>query len=890
MGDATPLMKQYLEIKSQHQDAILFFRVGDFYEMFYEDAQIASEILEIALTSRDKNKEEAVPLCGVPYHAATPYIAKLIRAGWKVAICEQMEDPKLARLQSGGGIVKREVVRVITPGTAIEPDLLEAKEPLYIASIFPADPKPAGSGNEDLADQVVGLAYLDLSTGEFRVTELHDPSRLSYELASIDPKELLLPVRMKDKASHWTSSGWSIQYLPDWHFAADLAGQFLCGHFGVHSLHGYGCSERPAAISAAGALLRYVMDNQKGSIRNITSLMWQSLEDHMVLDPVTQKNLELARSTMESLSTGRQKTKETTLLTVLDKTQTCMGARLLRSWLLRPLLDRQEIEKRLTAVEAFVEDFSARVDLRSRLSQIHDLERLIGRISLAAANARDLVMLKTSLKGLPELQKLTSACQAPAIQEMILQWDNLQDIYRMIDITIKDDPPLQLHDGGLIKEGVHPFLDEQRSIARDGKGWIAKLEVQERQRTGIDSLKVRYNQVFGYYIEITRANLHLVPQDYIRKQTLVNAERFITPELKTLEEKVLGAEAQIIELEYKLFEEIRLKITQEASRIQTMARLLALLDVLATLAEVAHTHQYVKPQVNEGQEIRIVDGRHPVLERHSSTDSFIPNDTLLDGAENRLLIITGPNMAGKSTYMRQVALIVLMAQMGSFVPAREATIGLVDRIFTRVGASDDLTSGRSTFMVEMNETANIVNHATSKSLILLDEIGRGTSTFDGISIAWAVAEYIHTRIKARTLFATHYHELTDLAAHHVDIKNLKAAVREWNDEIIFLRKIVEGGADRSYGVQVARLAGLPQQIIQRAKEVLAHLEPQISRVIPAEPSQQTQQPDLFENPPSQTLLEEIADLDLVKMTPLEALNTLDELKKKAQVFIDPKKD
>jgi DNA mismatch repair protein MutS len=883
-------MKQYLEIKNQHRDTILFFRVGDFYEMFYEDAQMASKILEIALTSRDKNKEEAVPLCGIPYHAATPYIAKLIRAGWKVAICEQMEDPKQARLQSGGGIVKREVVRVITPGTVIEPDLLEAKEPLYIASIFTTDTRHSGLGHKDFPDQVIGLAYLDLSTGEFRITELHDPSRLSHELASIDPKELLLPTRLKDQVCRWVSSEWPIQYLPDWHFAADLAGQFLCSHFGVHSLDGHGCSGRSATISAAGALLRYVTDNQKGSVRNITSLKWQSLEDHMVLDPVTQRNLELTHCTLETLSSGRQKAKETTLLAVLDRTQTPMGARLLRGWLLRPLLDLQEIEKRLATVEALVEDYSTRVELRSKLPQIHDLERLIGRISLGAANARDLVMLKTSLKGLPEIQKLLRPCQAPAIREIIPQWDDLPDIYRMIDTTIKDDPPAQLHEGGLIKEGVHPPLDELRSIARDGKGWIANLETQERQRTGIDSLKVRYNQVFGYYIEITRANLHHVPQDYIRKQTLVNAERFITPELKALEEKVLGAEGQIIELEYKLFEEIRLKVAHEAARIQGMARLLARLDVFATLAEVAHTNHYVKPQVQEGQEIRIVDGRHPVLERLTSIDSFIPNDTLLDGEENRLLIITGPNMAGKSTYMRQVALIVLMAQMGSFVPAREATIGLVDRIFTRVGASDDLTSGRSTFMVEMNETANIVNNATARSLIILDEIGRGTSTFDGISIAWAVAEYIHTWIKVRTLFATHYHELTDLAAHHKGIKNFKAAVREWNDEIIFLRKIVEGGADRSYGVQVARLAGLPQQIIQRAKAVLAHLEPQISRVVPGEPSQQTQQPDLFENPLSQTLLEEIADLNLVKMTPLEALNKLDELQRKAQIFVNPPKD
>ncbi len=884
-------MKQYLEIKNQHRDAILFFRVGDFYEMFYEDAQTASKILEIALTSRDKNKEEAVPLCGVPYHAASTYIAKLIRAGWKVAICEQMEDPKQARLQSGPGIVKREVVRVITPGTVIEPDLLESREPLYIAALYLDGSKRIDPAGPDSITKVIGLAYLDLSTGEFRATELHDPSRLNHELSCIDPKELLLPQRMKDLANHLIgtqgqssasdgSGGWPIQYLPDWHFSFDLAEQLLLSHFRVQSLDGYGLNGRPAVIAAAGALIRYVTDNQKGSVQNVTSLKWHSLENHMVLDPVTQRNLDLVRSTME-------KTKDTTLLAVLDRTQTPMGARLLREWLLRPLLDLPEIEKRLATVEAFVEDYSTRVEFCSKLSQVYDLERLIGRISLGAANARDLIMLKRSLKGLPDIKKLLRPCQAPIIQEMLPHWDDLEDIFRMIDQMITEEPPAQLHEGGLIKDGVHSPLDELRSIARDGKGWIAKLEAQERKCTGIDSLKVRYNQVFGYYIEITRANLHLVPQDYIRKQTLVNAERFITPELKTLEEKVLGAEGQIIELEYKLFEEVRLKIAQEAVRIQAMAHLLATLDVLTALADVAHTHHYIRPQVTEGREIRIVDGRHPVLERLFTAESFIPNDTLLDGEENRLLIITGPNMAGKSTYMRQTALIVLLAQMGSFVPAREAAIGRVDRIFTRVGASDDLASGRSTFMVEMNETANIVNNATAKSLIVLDEIGRGTSTFDGISIAWAVAEYIHTRIKARTLFATHYHELTDLATHHPGIKNLKAAVREWNDEIIFLRKIVEGGADRSYGVQVARLAGLPSEVLQRAKEVLAHLEPQISRVAPPAPGQPSAQPDLFENPPSQALLEEIVNLDPLKMTPLEALNKLDELKKKAQGLIIP---
>ena len=902
MSDPTPLMKQYIEIKDRYRDTLLFFRVGDFYEMFYEDAQIASKILEIALTTRDKNKEEAVPLCGVPYHAASSYIARLIRAGWKVAICEQTEDPKQNPRQSGGGLLKREVVRVITPGTVIEPDLLEAKEHHYIAAIYLPDTRRISPGGVEQLGEATGLAYLDLSTGEFRLTEFFEKQsspRINHELACIEPKELLLPLCMKDggvdrlgiSAPSSASGGlgrWRVQYLPDWQFAPDLCKQFLCSHFGVQSLEGYGCGGKNAAIGAAGVLLRYVTENQKGLIRNITLLKWQSLEDHMVLDTVTQRNLELTRRAMEPVTMGgRPETQETTLLEVLDRTETPMGARLLREWLLRPLLDLPEIEKRLANVESLLEDYDTRVELRSGLSRVYDLERLIGRISLGTASARDLVMLKKSLKGLPEIRKRLNQNQNPGIRDLLQNWDDLSEIYQIIETTIAEDPPAQLHEGHLIKDGIHSELDELRSISRDGKGWIAKLEAQERQRTGIDSLKIRYNQVFGYYIEITKANLHLAPPDYSRKQTLVNAERFLTPELKTLEEKILGAEGQIVELEYKLFEDVRQQVAQEAARIQAMARLLANMDVLATLAEVAHTHRYVRPQIKEGREIRIVDGRHPVLERLSSTDGFIPNDTLLDGEENRFLIITGPNMAGKSTYMRQVALIVLMAQMGSFVPAREATIGLVDRIFTRVGALDDLAGGRSTFMVEMNETANIVNNATSQSLILLDEIGRGTSTFDGMSIAWAVAEYIHKRIEARTLFATHYHELTDLAAHHPGIKNVKAAVREWNDEIIFLRKIVEGGADQSYGIQVARLAGLPPEVLQQAKKVLAHLEPQISRVAPPDPSEGPPQPDLFESTPSKVLLEEIARLDVLKMTPLEALNKLDDLKKKAQDLTTP---
>ena len=698
-SELPPLMRQYLEIKGQYKDALLFFRVGDFYEMFYDDAKTASKILDIALTTRDKNKREAVPLCGIPYHAASPYIAKLIRAGKKVAICEQVEDPKKVRLQPGGGIVKREVLRVITPGTVTEPDLLEAKEPFYIASLWISEDRRSPAQAPDRPERSIGLAYLDLSTGEFRTTQFQDPdhaSRVIHELTYIEPRELLLPESLQDDTHQGLQNGlqpWPTQYIADWQFSSDLAEQLLCSHLGVRTLDGYGLKGQSLAIGAAGVLLRYVMDNQKGSIGNITSLKWHGLQDYMILDPLTQKNLDLVRRAVDGKTSEKREGQEKTLLGVLDQTQTPMGARLLRQWLLRPLLDLAQAERRLDAVEMLLEAYQTRTELQSALSHVYDVERLIGRISLGTANARDLILLKKSLKGLPEIRKLLSPCQDSLIQDSLQQWDDLQDIYRVIEETLVQDPPSQLREGGLIKEGADPQLDELRALARDGKGWIARLEAQEKERTGIDSLKIRYNQIFGYYIEITKTRLHAVPQDYIRKQTLLNAERFTTPELKTLEQKVLDAEGRLEEMEYRLFDEARSRVSRETPRIQTMACHLAMLDALTALAEVAHRNHYVRPRLTEEREIRIVDGRHPVLERVAAREGFVPNDTLLDNMENRFLVITGPNMAGKSTYMRQVALIVLMAQMGGFVPARKATIGLTDRIFTRVGAADDLTGG-----------------------------------------------------------------------------------------------------------------------------------------------------------------------------------------------------
>lgn len=894
MSDLTPLMKQYQDIKQRHTDAILFFRVGDFYEMFFEDAVIASKILEIALTSRDKSKKDAVPLCGIPYHAASTYIAKLIRAGKSVAICDQVEDPALAK-----GLVRREVVRVVTPGTLIEPELLTADENNYLASVA-------------FTQTGCGLAFVDLSTGEFNLTQFDGAAaedEMLSELSRLEPKEILLPEFERTRVEallnkQTTAPIASAQLRPftDTAFHPGSARQALLDHFHLQSLAGFGCEAIPMAVAAAGALLRYLQETQLTALGHLNRLRQYRRAEHLILDAIAQRNLELTRRLVDGRSEG-------SLLWVLDRTLTPMGARLLRNWLLQPLLQIDAIRARQSVIETFLIETTRRARLRLILKGIADLERIIGRVSLGTAHARDLVQLRNSIAQLPAVYKCLAeqdpSDSGPAVDSILEStragWDDLTDLQSRILQTLADEPPPGLRNGGFIRDGVDPALDELKVISRDGKRWLSDLEAKERERTGIESLKVRYNQVFGYYIEVTKPHLSRVPPDYHRKQTLVNAERYLTPELKELETKVLGAEERSRGLEYEIFERLRAEVAAAASRVQTMARSVALLDVLSTLAEVAATEHYVKPEVHDGDEIRITDGRHPMLERMLPRGArFIPNDATLDRQNNRLLIITGPNMAGKSTYMRQVALIVILAQIGGFVPAAEARIGMVDRIFTRIGASDDLMGGQSTFMVEMTETAAILHQSTGRSLILLDEIGRGTSTFDGVSIAWAVAEYLHdpSRSGARTLFATHYHQLTELALTFPGIKNYNIAVREWNDEIIFLRKIVAGGTDRSYGIQVARLAGLPHEVVSRAKEILANLEsgelnefgqPRLASV-PDRPSTASNtgadvnpaaQFNLF-NSARHPIIEELRKMDLDHLTPLEALNRLHELKKKAE--------
>lgn len=874
-------MKQYREIKDRHPGAILFFRVGDFYEMFFEDAVTASKILEIALTSRDKSKAEPIPLCGIPYHAASAYIARLIKSGRSVAICDQVEEASQAK-----GLVRREVVRVITPGTLIEPELLSPKENHYFASVY-------------LGAQGSGLAFVDLSTGEFRVSQFNgsqNRQELWSELERLEAKEVLVGENALFRLDE-TSQGQTFPFhfcrFDDSAFDPEVSRQTLLDHFETQSLAGFGVETLPLAVSAAGALLKYLQETQRRSLAHIRPLRLSSLDKHLVIDAITQKNLELTRRLRDQQLEG-------SLLWTLDHTRTAMGGRLLRNWLLRPLRNISEIQDRLDTVGDFHDETTLRTRLRDHLEKVGDLERLIGRISLGTATGRDLLQLKVSLLLLPLLYKCleerrsTQSQPLPSfIEELWKTWDNLTDIHTIIDQTLVDDPPPGTHEGGLIRTGIDPNLDELRTIARDGKQWISNLEAKEREKTGIETLKIRYNQVFGYYIEITKARLGKVPPEYHRKQTLVNAERFITPELKDFEGKVLGAEDKSRKMESELFVKLRTRIAGETRRVQSMGETLAKLDTLLSLAESAATGNFIKPEIHDGFELEITAGRHPMLERtlpHSAR--FVPNDTRLDGEENRLMIITGPNMAGKSTYMRQVALTALMAQMGSFVPATKARIGLVDRIFTRVGASDDLMGGQSTFMVEMTETASILNQSTNKSLILLDEIGRGTSTFDGLSIAWAVAEFLQDpeRSGARTLFATHYHQLTELALTCPGIQNYNIAVREWNDRIIFLHKIVPGGTDRSYGIQVARLAGIPGEVIRRAREILANLEkgeltesgrPRLAtRSARSGTNPEESQISLFSNQ-THPILKELRDINISEMTPIEALNCLNDLKKKA---------
>ena len=863
--DLTPLMRQFREIKGRYPSSLLFFRVGDFYEMFYEDAIEASRLLAIALTSRDKTKEEQVPLCGVPYHAATAYIAKLLRAGRSVAVCEQVEDPKTAK-----GLVRRQVVRVYTPGTLVEEDLLAPGQANYLAALAPG---PTGAG----------LAWLDVSTAEFKVLETaaawEDPLR--DELIRIDPRELLVPDSQLERLGPLLAPlGFPLTPVSASAFHGPSACARLLKQLQVASLAGFGCEDKPLAIAAAGALLQYVTDTQPGaSLTHLNRLQTHAGGTVMILDRATQRNLELVRR----LGDGRL---EGSLLSALDRTVTPMGARLLRDWLLHPLTDPTMILERQEAVAELHENLERRSRLRMVLQGISDLERIMSRLVIGTGNARDLGALKSSLAAVPEINHQLDGCAAPLLARHRESWDDLAMLAADIERAIRPDAPISVREGGLIKDGFYASLDDLRAVSRNGKTWIADLERQERNRSGIESLKIRYNQVFGYYIEVTKPNLPKVPLHYVRKQTLVNAERFTTEELKALEDKVLGAEERTRVLEYELFDALRRQAAQIAPRVLSLARTLALVDVVTSLALVAAECGYCRPHLDTGDLLVIKDGRHPVLEQQNLHGSFIPNDLQLGGAEDRLLIITGPNMAGKSTYLRQTALIVLMAQMGGFVPAKAARIGLVDRIFTRVGASDDLLEGHSTFMVEMTETANILHHATSRSLVILDEIGRGTSTFDGLSIAWAVAEHLvdPCRIGARTLFATHYHELIDLARRRPGVRNYNVAVRERGEEILFLRKIVEGGTDRSYGIQVARLAGLPRSVLARAQEVLASLETSMTTEQAGLPGVAPGPEALTDLtlPPPHPILDEVRQMDLFRMTPLEALNKLSELKERLE--------
>lgn len=860
MAKQTPMMRQYLEIKSQYPDAILFFRLGDFYEMFLDDAVTAAKVLDIALTSRNKGAEDQIPLCGIPYHSAQPYLSRLVAAGHKVAICEQVEDPRTAK-----GIVRREVVRLVTPGTVLEPELLSADRNSYLLAISRG------------ARQRYGLASLDLSTGQFRVTSAQHPEEVRRELLAIEARELL--VAEGERATLATCLALapeqmaSLATLPDGVFTAEEGAARLNACYGTSDLTVFGCADDEAAIAAAGAVLYYVEQTQKGQAAHLRPLTCYRIQDSMVLDEATRRNLELT----QTLSGAQRKG---SLLGALDRTLTAMGGRLLRQWLLRPLLDCQAIDARLDFIAQAIDQPRQRQQLRELLRTINDLERLLSRISMGSASARDLVALRNSCQPLPPLRQLCGELAGTLAARLHQQIDPLEDLAGLLARALADEPPAGLRDGGLIRDGYDQPLDELRQISRDGKGFIARLERQERERSGIASLKVRYNRVFGYYIDVPKTQLAKVPADYQRKQTLANSERYFTPELKDYEDRVLGAEEAIAEREYQLFEELRQQIGAARQRIQATAEGLAALDVLLALADVAHERNYCRPRLHEGARLEIIAGRHPVVELLTGSDPFVSNDVLLDTDSHQLLMVTGPNMAGKSTFMRQVALITLMAQMGSFVPAQQAEIGLVDRIFTRVGASDNLARGQSTFMVEMSETAYILNHATPRSLILLDEIGRGTSTFDGISIAWAVAEYLHDnpQLAAKTLFATHYHELTDLSRTRKGIENFNIAVRQWQDQIVFLRTIVPGPASHSYGIQVAQLAGLPQPVIRRAKEILANLE---RGEYSDEGLPLLAQSQKFDRKapaaPVDPLRQRLRQLDINRMTPLEALSCIHEL-------------
>ncbi|MGO9895941.1 MAG: DNA mismatch repair protein MutS [Bryobacteraceae bacterium] len=859
---STPLMRQYGAIKQQVPGALLLFRLGDFYELFFEDAVTAARELEITLTARNKEKGAAIPMCGVPYHAAEGYIARLIQKGYRVAICDQMEDPKLAKK-----LVRREVTRIVTPGTAMDANLVRSHENNYLAAVARA----AG---------ITGLAYVDVSTGEFRATEL-EPGEVSGALEQLGAREVLFAAEEPLLAGLDRAGGRFVRTdLEDWVFTADYAGRTLRDHFKLLTLDGCGLANRNAAIAAAGAILHYLRDTQRAALDHLDRPAYFNRADSMILDAVTARNLELIEPLFAA---DRAQEKQPTLLAVLDQTLTGMGGRLLRQRLLRPSLDRAEIEERLDAVGEMLDQTILRAEVRKQLAAILDLERLLAKVTLGSAGPRDVLALGRSLEKIPALKRTFDTQRAARLRALSERLDELADVAKRILDAIADEPPFDIADGGAVRAGYDAELDELRGLKRNGQQYIAQIESRERQRTGIQSLKVRFNNVFGYYIEITRANQHLAPADYERKQTLANAERFTTPELKDYERKVLDAEEKILTLEKELFGAVRREAATEAPRIRATAAAVAELDVTAALAQVAAENRYHRPSFSDNGEMRILAGRHPVIEQIADQEAgrFIPNDLYLNDSSDLIAIITGPNMGGKSTYLRQAALIAILAQMGSFVPAESAALPIVDRIFTRIGASDNLSRGRSTFMVEMTETAVILNTATPRSFIVLDEIGRGTATYDGLALAWAVVEQIHARTRAKTLFATHYHELTELADLLEGVRNLHVSVKESGENIIFLRKVEPGRADRSYGIEVARLAGLPLAVIERAREVLKLHERSEHAVTEELAKPEVQGPvqiRLFE-PVGYGIAGRIRGVNLDQLRPIEALQLLAELQK-----------
>ena len=872
----TPMMRQYREAKERHPDCILLFRMGDFYEMFFDDAERASRILEIALTTRDRNKPDKIPMCGFPHHAASGYISRLLAAGERVAICDQVEDPKEAK-----GIVKRQITKILTPGLTDEPGTISTEENHYLAAIA-------------IIGKSVGIGSFELSTGDFQVTETADYDLAREELRRLEPREILIPDKLRDDqtARSLIQDTDNVRYVEDWFSDPTGCSQLLKELYGVHSLACFGLSDNSVLAVATGMIVAYLNQTRPERPSHIRPLRVYHLGAYMALDQATIRNLEIFKNIKDGTSEG-------TLVRLLGRTNTPMGARLLRRWLSYPLLDTAKIAARSETVDALVNDASLRAQIKGLLNDIQDIERIAAKISLKTATPRDLVQLKESAQKLPGLVRLMQHLDT-ALGSELAQMDDLSYVAHAIESVLVDSPPLGFREGGIIREGYNAELDELRSISKNGKEWIARIQASERERTGISTLKVGYNKVFGYYLEVTKAQQTKVPAHYVRKQTLVNAERYITEELKEQELKILNAQDRIVELENEIFDLLRTNLVAVIPRIQETASAIASIDVITALADVAVRQNYVRPVVHEGDEIKIVEGRHPVLEEAGSLETFVPNDAMLDADSQQILILTGPNMAGKSTYMRQVALIVLMAQIGSFVPAAEARIGMVDRIFTRIGAADYLAFGQSTFMVEMNETAAILHNATRRSLVLLDEIGRGTSTFDGLSIAWAVTEFLHDMPGGgpRTLFATHYHELVDIALIKPRVKNFTCSVREWNDKIVFLRKIVPGGSSRSYGIQVARLAGIPEQVIARAKEILTNLEQQEidasgrPKLSTSRSKKRTQsvffQTELFRSP-SEELLEELQAADLDRLTPLGALNLLAEWKEKYDPSLASKK-